>query len=71
VPFTPRAKTALRGAVEEALQLGHDYIGTEHLLLGLLSDEDSVAAKVLRDLGASSDTIRDRTLELLAGYSKD
>ena len=61
----------LRSAVEEALRLGHNYVGTEHLLLGLLSDEDSVAAKVLLDLNASYDVIRDRTLELLAEYGKD
>jgi ATP-dependent Clp protease ATP-binding subunit ClpC len=51
--------------------LGHNYIGTEHLLLGLFGDEDSIAGKVLRDLGASYDVVRDRTLELLAGYGKD
>ncbi len=71
LPFTPRAKAVLRGAVEEALQLGHNYIGTEHLLLGLFGDEDSVAARVLGDLGASVDVIRDQTLELLAGYETD
>lgn len=71
LPFTPRAKAVLRGAVEMALQLGHNYIGTEHLLLGLVGDEDSVAAKVLSALGASYDVMKDRTLELLAGYGKD
>jgi hypothetical protein len=71
LPFTPRAKAVVRGAVEVALQLGHNYIGTEHLLLGMFGDEDSVAAKVLKDLGASYDVVRDRTLELLAGYGKD
>ena len=71
LPFTPRAKAVLRGAAQVALQLGHNYIGTEHLLLGLFGDEDSVAAKVLRDLGADHDVVRDRTLELLAGYGKD
>jgi hypothetical protein len=70
VPFTPRAKAALKSAAEVALQLGHNYIGTEHLLLGLFADEDSVAAKVLQDLGASYDIVRDRTLELLAGYGE-
>jgi hypothetical protein len=68
LPFTPRAKAVLRNALEEALQLGHNYIGTEHLLLGLFADEDSIAAKVLQDLGASQSMVRDRTLELLAGY---
>ena len=71
LPFTPRAKAVLRSAVEEALRLGHNYVGTEHLLLGLLSDEDSVAAKVFLDLNASYDVIRERTLELLAEYDKD
>jgi hypothetical protein len=71
VPFTPRAKAALRSAAEEALRLGHNYVGTEHLLLGLLSDEDSVAAKVLRDLDASYDVIRDRTLALLTEFGKE
>ena len=71
LPFTLRAKAALRSAVEEALQLGHNYIGTEHLLLGLLSDDGSVAAKVLSDLGASSDIVRARSLELLTGYSQE
>ncbi len=70
LPFTPRAKAVLRGAAAEALHLGHNYIGTEHLLLGLLGDEDSVAAKVLRDLG-SIDIIRDQTLELLSGYGQN
>ena len=69
LPFTPRAKAVLRSALEEALQLGHNYIGTEHLLLGLFADEDSIAAKVLQDLGASEGVVRDRTVELLAGYS--
>jgi Clp amino terminal domain, pathogenicity island component len=69
LPFTPRAKGVLRSAAEEALRMGHNYIGTEHLLLGLFVDEDSIAAKVLQELGASESVVRDRTLELLAGYS--
>jgi hypothetical protein len=68
LPFTPRAKAVLRRSVEEALRLGHNYVGTEHLLLGLVSDEESVAAKVLLGLRVSYDVLRDRTLELLAGY---
>jgi hypothetical protein len=71
LPFTPRAKAVLRSAMEVALQLGHNYIGTEHLLLGLFSDEESVAARVLRDLGADYDIIRDRILGILAGYAND
>jgi hypothetical protein len=70
LPFTPRAKAVLSSAAEAALQLGHNYIGTEHILLGLLADEGSVAAKVLQGLGAGHDVVRDRTLELLAGYGK-
>ncbi len=66
LPFTPRAKAVLRAAVEEALRLGHNYVGTEHLLLGLFNDEDSIAAIVLVELGADYGSIRDRTLQTLA-----
>ena len=62
LPFTPRAKAVVRNAVHEALQLGHDYVGTEHLLLGLFTDGESVAAKVLVELGVSFDTTRTRIL---------
>jgi hypothetical protein len=65
LPFTPRAKAAVRSAVEEALRLGHNYVGTEHLLLGLLADGESVAAKVLSQLGATEDVIRVRTDDAL------
>jgi Clp amino terminal domain, pathogenicity island component len=58
--FTPRAKATLRSAVVEALQLGHNYVGTEHLLLGVLKDENSVAAVVLARLGITYDIIRAR-----------
>jgi hypothetical protein len=71
LPFTPRAKAVLRRSVEVALEVGHNYIGTEHLLLGLFSDEDSIAARILSDLGLSYDMARGRTLEILAGYGKD
>jgi ATP-dependent Clp protease ATP-binding subunit ClpC len=71
LPFTPRAKAVLRHAAEEALRLSHNYVGTEHLLLGLLGDEESVAAKVLLQLKASYSVIKDRTVEVLAGYGKD
>jgi Clp amino terminal domain, pathogenicity island component len=63
LPFTPRAKAAVRSAVGEALQLGHNYVGTEHLLLGLLVDEDAIAAKVLAGLGATHDDLRVRITE--------
>jgi hypothetical protein len=63
LPFTPRARAVVQDAVHEALQLGHNYVGTEHLLLGLFSDGESVAAKVLVGLGASLDATRDRILK--------
>jgi hypothetical protein len=68
LPFTPRAKAVLSGAAEVAIELGHNYIGTEHLLLGLFADEDSIAAKVLQELGVDHSGVSDRTLEVLAGY---
>jgi Clp amino terminal domain, pathogenicity island component len=58
LPFTPRAKAALESAVGEALRLGHDYVGTEHLLLGILLDGNSVASKVLSGLGLDRDAVR-------------
>jgi hypothetical protein len=64
LPFTPRAKAVVRNAVHEALQLGHNYVGTEHLLLGLFADGDAVAAKVLVGLGASLDASRARIVEV-------
>ena len=60
LPFTPRAKAVVRRAVHEALQLGHNYVGTEHLLLGLFTDGDAVAAKVLVQLGVNVDDARAR-----------
>lgn len=71
LPLTPRAKAVLRHAAEEALRFGHNYVGTEHLLLGLFNDGDSVAAKVLSNLGVGYEVIRDRTLVLLREYAKD
>jgi hypothetical protein len=65
LPFTPRAKEAVRNAVGEALRLGHDYVGTEHLLLGLLIDGESVAANVLVGLGANIEVARGRVTEFL------
>jgi hypothetical protein len=62
LPFTPRAKAVVRNAVHEALQLGHNYVGTEHLLLGLFTDGEGVAAKVLVELGASLDGTRARII---------
>jgi hypothetical protein len=71
LPFTPRAKAVLRSGAEVALQMGHNYIGTEHILLGLFADEDAIAAKVLSELGLSDDTVHELVLEILAGYSKE
>lgn len=70
LPLTPRAKSVLSESASVALDLDHNYVGTEHLLLGLFADEDSVAAKVLQQLGISEALVRSRTLEVLAEYSK-
>ena len=67
IPFTPRAKRALELSLREALALGHDHIGTEHVLLGLVRDEDSVAVRVLESLGADTDVVREEVLHLLSG----
>ena len=65
VPFTPQAKRVLELSIEEARQLGHNYIGTEHLLLGLMKEGQSIAAKILESLGARLDEVRQETLSLL------
>ena len=67
LPFTPRAKEAVRSAVGEALKLGHNYVGTEHLLLGLFIDGESVAAKVLVGLGANLEVARGQVRNFCAG----
>jgi ATP-dependent Clp protease ATP-binding subunit ClpC len=67
IPFTPRAKKVLELSFREALQLGHDYIGTEHLLLGLIGEGEGVAAQVLMRLGADLSRVRQRVIELLSG----
>ena len=64
--FTPRAKQALEDALRESLQLGHNYIGTEHLLLGLLRNDESVAATALHELGATYDRAREQVVAVLA-----
>jgi hypothetical protein len=71
LPYTPRAKAAVRNAVEEALKLGHSYVGTEHLLLGLCVDQNGVAGKVLMGLGANYDDIRVRVSEASASYKSE
>jgi ATP-dependent Clp protease ATP-binding subunit ClpC len=67
-PFTPRAKKVLELALREALQLGHNYIGTEHLLLGLVREGEGVAAQVLVGLGADLVRVRQQVIHLLSGY---
>jgi hypothetical protein len=67
-PFTPRAKHVLELSLREALQLGHNYIGTEHLLLGLVREGEGVAARVLVSLGVDLSTVRQQVIELLSGY---
>ena len=68
IPFTPRAKEVLELSLSESLQLGHGYIGTEHILLGLLREGDGVAAQVLVKLGADLNRVREQVLQLLHGY---
>jgi ATP-dependent Clp protease ATP-binding subunit ClpC len=65
LPFTPRAKKVLELALEEAGNLGHNYIGTEHLLLGLIRENEGIAAQVLLNLGIKLEEVRDEVLELL------
>jgi ATP-dependent Clp protease ATP-binding subunit ClpC len=67
-PFTPRAKKVLELSLREALQLGHNYIGTEHLLLGLVREGEGVAAQVLVSLGADLPRVRQQVIQLLSGY---
>jgi len=68
IPFTPRAKKVLELSLREALQLGHNYIGTEHILLGLIREGEGVAAQVLLNLGADLEKVRSAVLQLLSGY---
>ncbi|WP_061961191.1 ATP-dependent Clp protease ATP-binding subunit [Demequina flava] len=68
IPFTPRAKKVLELSLREALQLGHNYIGTEHILLGLIREGEGVAAKVLDKLGADLGSVRQQVIQLLSGY---
>jgi ATP-dependent Clp protease ATP-binding subunit ClpC len=69
IPFTPRAKKVLELSLREALQLGHNYIGTEHILLGLIREGEGVAAQVLVKLGADLSRVRQQVIQLLSGYS--
>ncbi len=67
-PFTPRAKKVLELSLREALQLGHNYIGTEHMLLGLVREGEGVAAQVLMSLGADLSRVRQQVIQLLSGF---
>jgi ATP-dependent Clp protease ATP-binding subunit ClpC len=70
IPFTPRAKKVLEQALRESQHLGHHYIGTEHILLGLIRQGDGVAAQVLTELGADLDRAREQVIQLLAEYQR-
>ena len=67
-PFTPRAKRVLEMSLDEAEQLGHRYIGTEHILLGLIHEGDGGPAQVLAELGADAERVREKVVQLLAEY---
>ena len=71
IPFTPRAKKVLELALREALSLGHNYIGTEHILLGLVRENEGVAARILLDFDADAETTRDEVLRMLSGTHDD
>ena len=70
IPFTPRAKKVLELALRESRYLGHNYIGTEHILLGLVREGDGVAAQILRKLGGDLAGVRQAVINLLSGYSE-
>jgi ATP-dependent Clp protease ATP-binding subunit ClpA len=69
LPFTPRAKKVLELSLREALQLGHSYIGTEHILLGLTREGEGTAMQVLVSLGVDLSSVRQRVISLMSGYS--
>jgi len=69
IPFTPRAKNVLERALREALSLGHNHIGTEHILLGLVRDNEGVAARILLDFDADPEKIRNEVIRMLSGPS--
>jgi ATP-dependent Clp protease ATP-binding subunit ClpC len=68
IPFTPRAKKVMELSLREALQLGHNYIGTEHILLGLIREGEGTGALVLVKLGAELTRVRQQVIQILAGY---
>lgn len=67
LPQTPRARKVVENAIEEATKLNHSYVGTEHLLMGLIREEEGVAAQALRNIGVSLESVRNEVLSLLAG----
>jgi ATP-dependent Clp protease ATP-binding subunit ClpC len=69
IPFTPRAKKVLELSLRESKQLGHNYIGTEHILLGVIREGEGVAAQVLQRLGAELSKVRQQVVELLSGFT--
>jgi ATP-dependent Clp protease ATP-binding subunit ClpC len=71
IPFTPRAKKVLELSLRESLQLGHDYIGTEHILLGLVREGGGVAAQILVKLGADLNRVRQQVIQLLHGRQEE
>ena len=71
IPFTPRAKKVLELSLREALQMNHSYIGTEHILLGLIREGEGIAAQVLIKLGADLNRVRTTVLALLSGYQEE
>ena len=71
IPFTPRAKKVLELSLRESQQLGHDYIGTEHILLGLIREGEGVAAQVLVKLGADLNRVRQQVLQLLGDRTRE
>jgi ATP-dependent Clp protease ATP-binding subunit ClpC len=70
-PYIPQASLALQGALGEALRLGHNYIGTEHILLGVMRDRDALPVRILADLGVSSEWIRTRLADMLTALAEE
>jgi ATP-dependent Clp protease ATP-binding subunit ClpC len=70
IPFTPQAKEVLKLSLRESIELGHHYVGTEHILLGLISEGDGVAAQVLTGLGADRNGAREQVIRLLDEYRR-
>ena len=70
IPFTPRAKKVLELSLREAISLGHNWIGTEHVLLGLVREREGVASRILLDLGVTADAVRDAVIRQLSGMGQ-